>query len=240
MSNVNVVGVSQSVLIENGFNLKDNKVSVIPNICRDRKFPVMTPLRRENYRKEFGFKDNQFVIGFIGRISEEKGLHILFEAYNKISEEIRSSITIAITGSSWFKDAKMSNYHQNLLNQSNGLDINWLGYVNNWELHKVYQSLDVTIVPSTWKEPAGQVVIESQSCGTQVIASNIGGIPEYSSPKELKFEVSNSDDLARAIEKSFIVNSQNKENDIHFRSKWVRAHFDLETITKKWLETYIK
>ena len=41
------------------------------------------------------------------------------------------------------------------------------------------QAADCFVCPSLWGEAAGLVNIEAQACGTPVIASRIGGIPEY-------------------------------------------------------------
>ncbi len=41
------------------------------------------------------------------------------------------------------------------------------------------QAADVLVCPSRWREAAGLVNLEAQACGLPVVASAIGGIPEY-------------------------------------------------------------
>ena len=41
------------------------------------------------------------------------------------------------------------------------------------------QAADAFVCPSRWAEAAGLVNIEAQACGLPVLASRIGGIPEY-------------------------------------------------------------
>ena len=41
------------------------------------------------------------------------------------------------------------------------------------------QAADVLVCPSLWQEAAGLVNVEAQACGLPVVASRIGGIPEY-------------------------------------------------------------
>ena len=54
-----------------------------------------------------------------------------------------------------------------------------IGYLDNKELYKYQSIADFAIVPSVWNEPAGLVVLEAQAAGLPVVASNVGGIPEF-------------------------------------------------------------
>src|SRR5699024_2212010 len=135
-------------------------------------------------REKYKIPRKNFVIGFAGRISPEKGLEILLDAINSLDDAEKKEYTLLIAGASWFKNSKKSEYEIKVMEKSKKLNIKWLGYIDNWELYKFYNICDVCIVPSIWEEPAGQVVLEAQSTGTKVIASNIGGIPEFLSPYE--------------------------------------------------------
>jgi glycosyltransferase involved in cell wall biosynthesis len=53
-----------------------------------------------------------------------------------------------------------------------------LGYVEHRLLPLLYNAADITIVPS-YSEGAPLVILESLACGTPVIATNVGGNPEY-------------------------------------------------------------
>jgi glycosyltransferase involved in cell wall biosynthesis len=54
--------------------------------------------------------------------------------------------------------------------------INFLGHITNTT--SLFQVSDVTVLPSLWSEPFPRSIIESMACGTPVVASRIGGIPE--------------------------------------------------------------
>ena len=60
---------------------------------------------------------------------------------------------------------------------------------------------DVVVVPSTWNEPFGRVIVEAMSTGRPVIASRVGGIPEIlTGPLErFLFERGDAPDLAHRI-----------------------------------------
>jgi glycosyltransferase involved in cell wall biosynthesis len=63
------------------------------------------------------------------------------------------------------------------------------------------QAADVLLCPSLWAEAAGLVNIEAQACGLPVVASRIGGIPEYVNHEQtgLLFEPGDPRDLARQL-----------------------------------------
>ena len=47
----------------------------------------------------------------------------------------------------------------------------------------IYTALDVAVVPSQYPEPFGRVSVEAQACGTPVVCSDAGGLPETLSPQ---------------------------------------------------------
>lgn len=244
--NIEIVGISHSIIKEIGGSLNNQRYSVIPNICREKYFPLYTDESKHNSRLMLNIPESKFVIAFVGRIVPEKGLHILLEAIKNLSEELQTKITLLVAGSSWFKNAEKNKYEQAIINQSINMDVRWLGYVDNWSLYKIYHACDVFIMPSVWSEPAGQVILEAQCCGTHVIASNVGGIPEYLSPFETTVEPNSPEKLANEIKKLLLrkeVNINSSEHDKTIakkRSDWVKDNFSLDKITQMWLDLYSK
>lgn len=234
---VDVVGISESVLNGIGRSKNEENVAIIPNICRYENFPVLNYNAVNEIKKKYGIDKEEYVIGFAGRISSEKGLDVLLDAIAKLK---RNNITLLIAGSSWFKDAKKTEYEKKVFEKSKSLNVKWLGYVDNWLLHEIYNISDIFTVPSVWEEPAGQVVIEAQSCGTKVIASNIGGIPEFLSPYETTFEAGNAEDLSRKIQKEM---DENNSEDFEVKNKrhnWVKERYNIDVISNMWIEHYKK
>lgn len=64
-----------------------------------------------------------------------------------------------------------------ILKQMKDLDVVFAGRVPQTEVAKYMNAMDVMVLPSR-QEGFGAVVIEAQACGTCVIGSNNGGIPE--------------------------------------------------------------
>lgn len=226
------VGVSESVLQLDKYKFK--KYSVIHNICRNEIFPFVNNPDREKLKTKFELTEGQYTILFVGRLSKEKGLTVLLDAVSKIPKEISKKITIMVAGGSWFKGSSKTQYQIDVEESGKNLDIRWLGYVDNWILKDLYGAADVFIFPSIWEEPAGQVLLEAQSCGTKVIASHIGGIPEYLSPFEQTFSAGDSSQL-----KEMILMDMNSTDDFREeRSKWVQENFASDKISKEWIKLY--
>lgn len=104
--------------------------------------------------------------GYIGRISEIKGIDRLIDAFKSASIE-NSELWIAGTG----PDALV----QELKQRSNTSNIHWLGYKNASDF---YHEVDVVVVPSVCNETFSGVVYEAQSLGKIVLGSARGGTPE--------------------------------------------------------------
>ncbi len=57
-------------------------------------------------------------------------------------------------------------------------NLRYLGLIPNTELPDYYRAADVVLVPSQYPEGFGRVICEALACGTPVIASRLGGIPD--------------------------------------------------------------
>jgi len=57
-------------------------------------------------------------------------------------------------------------------------NLEYVGLIQNNHLHVYYKAADVVLVPSQYPEGFGRVICEALACGTPVLASNIGGIPD--------------------------------------------------------------
>ena len=68
-------------------------------------------------------------------------------------------------------------------------------------MQPVLQAADLFVCPSRWAEAAGLVNLEAQACGLPVVASRIGGIPEYvdDGRSGTLFEPGNVQQLAAAV-----------------------------------------
>jgi glycosyltransferase involved in cell wall biosynthesis len=150
-----VVGVSNAVLkVHDELGLFQNTRirDVIFNIVP----PISVPPR--------GIPD-PVVFGFLGRITESKGVDVLVRAFARMTKSARLVIGGRVS------DDEMAR----LQAAAKPRQIDFLGFVTPQEF---FAAVDVLVVPSIWDEALGMVTLEGQAAGRPTIGAAIGGIPE--------------------------------------------------------------
>ena len=161
------------------------------------------------YKKiPLNYAKSDFRVGYMGRISEEKGVKALLSAIELLkNENINISLTIAGAGD---LEPLLSEYE----------NVEYLGVLRHSEAHKFYENIDLFVLPSEtrkfWKEQFGRVIVESVATGRPVLGSNSGAIPEVLGKLELPFifEEGNIEDLVMQINKIIKIYEDGKMDDL--------------------------
>ena len=174
----------------NNFNTSQNRIKVIynmvdqyQNLKKDSNVITKIELQRAN---------NEFVIGFVGRLNyQEKGIDTLLAAFRDLTQ-IYNNIKLMMIGDG-IDNSKIQEFIE-----SYKLNAKLLSSVKN--IFPYYKLMDILIVPSKI-EPFGIVIIEAGMMKKTVIASNVDGIPELISNGEngLLFESGNVEELKEQI-----------------------------------------
>jgi glycosyltransferase involved in cell wall biosynthesis len=128
-------------------------------------YPFKVPLK-----KGVKLDSRNFNILFVGRISEQKGIIILLDVIDLLSQEaFFDKLKFRIVGSgedNLVKEIKTftKRYH----------NVAYLGHIIHDKINKLYEWSDVVIIPSLY-ETVNYVALEAGSCGRIVIASDIPG-----------------------------------------------------------------
>ena len=118
-----------------------------------------------------GLHERAIRLGYVGRISYVKGLHVLIDALKLLPEGCRYELHV-------FGDAATKSeqkYLRNLRARSERMPIRWHGKVAYGDIVKAYHAVDAVILPSIYLEAFGLTVVEALSAGRPVIASRCGG-----------------------------------------------------------------
>ncbi|NDJ23275.1 glycosyltransferase [Nostoc sp. B(2019)] len=173
----------------------------------------------EHDNKKTNKKDIKQIL-FVGRISPEKGVHILIDAFNKVVSRY-PQVQLKLVGSEnalvpWYtldrEDPQIQNLRpyyqgsyrshlQNRLTSTAASSVFFLGKVPHFELFEYYQQADIFIFPSVWNEAFGMPIVEAMSMGLPVIATRGGAFPELVEDEKtgLLVERGDADALAEAI-----------------------------------------
>lgn len=139
------------------------------------KFEKAIPVNRSN----LGLSDDDFVIVYSGRLTEEKGILQLICAI-KQAQEIPNLKLIIIGASSYGKDEHETSFTNKLKKESECIKdkVIFTGFINYDTIPAIIKTADIAVVPSMWDEPFGLTVVEAMAAGLPLITTRSGGIPE--------------------------------------------------------------
>lgn len=129
---------------------------------------------------------------FVGRLVPEKGVDGLLRAVAALDP----SVVLDVAGE--------GDHRAVLERQAAALGlqdrVTFHGWVAGPALYALYRSARVVAVPSAWHEPAGLVPLEAAAWGRPVVATQVGGLPEYAHPSFSRLVPPNDDaGLAAAL-----------------------------------------
>lgn len=132
---------------------------------------------------------------FMGRIVPQKGLDWLVQALSRVTVPVH--LDVAGRG---YQEAQIRKQVERF---GLGQRVTFHGWLGESEVLDLIRRSRAVIFPSVWHEPAGLVTIEAGALGRPVIASRVGGIPEYVVPGRTALLVEPSDvtGLAGTIER---------------------------------------
>lgn len=118
--------------------------------------------------------DSRLVFGFVGRIAEEKGLHILLAAA-ALLRDAAPAAEVHVWGDPEQEPFYTARCRALALD---GVPVRFRGRFDRGRLADVYAELDVLVVPSIWDENSPLVVFEAFAAGAPVIAADVTGLSE--------------------------------------------------------------
>jgi len=114
-----------------------------------------------------------FIVGYVGRLAEEKGVDLLLEALGGLDGTWRAYVL----GSGPASEALQAQARR--LGLANRVSFD--PWILSSQMPAYYHQLDALVLPSrtrpNWKEQFGRVLVEAMACGVPVIGSDSGEIP---------------------------------------------------------------
>jgi glycosyltransferase involved in cell wall biosynthesis len=131
---------------------------------------------------------------FLGRMSADKGAH------RAIAVAREAGLPLKLAGKK--QDPKEVEYFAQYVEPHLVDGIEYLGEVTHGQKVELLQDARVTLFPIDWEEPFGLVMIESMACGTPVIATRRGAVPEVIEHGRCGIIVDHSREMASALEQA--------------------------------------
>jgi glycosyltransferase involved in cell wall biosynthesis len=161
---------------------------------------------------------------FLGRMSPDKGAH------RAIAVAMELGLPLKMAGKK--REAKEEQYFTEFVQPHLGHGIEWLGEVSHGTKVDLLQNARATLFPIEWEEPFGLVMIESMACGTPVIATRHGAVPEVIEHGRSGLIVDNYREMAPALDEA------DRLDPLDCR-RYVEQHFAPERMVGDYVDAYL-
>ncbi len=206
-----------------------DKIAVIPPAV---EVAQVDETALQAFRKKYGLQPGQLVIGMLARLATEKGVEYLVQAMPHILARFPNARVLYV------------GQHENVLGEEAyarklapmiaALGEHWsfLGVLPDEEVAAFFRVCDVTVLPSlNSTESFGMVQVESMTCGTPVVASDLPGVrqPVAMTGMGRTVPVADAPALAQAI-----IDVLSHPQDYRGNPAQVRLRFSSDTIAAQY------
>lgn len=186
---------------------------------------------REDAKRALGLDPTRPVIGFVGRLSDEKGLPYLIQALATSSQDF-SQVQTLIVGEGEARAAVQAQIDQNGL----GNQVQLLG--NRRDTPLIYSALDLFVLPSVL-EAFPMVLLEAMACGCPVLATEVGEVARIIEPQGTGLIVPPRDPQALARAMVSVLTRPTWSQEMGQQgSLRVAQHFSSDAMAERYLQVY--
>jgi glycosyltransferase involved in cell wall biosynthesis len=177
-----------------GYRLADGIVTYTPamasELSLDRYEEKLYPngaryVDTDRFSPRTPYEERDRVVGYVGRLDEEKGIRMLAEVAKQLPEDV----TFVFAG-----DGELRGWLENELSeQLDSGSVEMVGWVDHEDVPEVLSRLRLLILSSHPTEGLPTIILESFACGTPVYATPVSGVPDVVREGETGFLMENID-----------------------------------------------
>jgi glycosyltransferase involved in cell wall biosynthesis len=194
------------------------------------------PAGGAGWRRKAGLPADMLLIGYAGKLVEEKGLRTLLHAFADVARANPRAHLILAGGGPLHDELIATASEMGLAER-----VHLPGIIHNSDLPAFMNALDVFVLPSetrsNWREQFGRVIVEAMSCGVPVVGSDSGEIPTVLGDAGLIFHEGDSAALAGQL-LCILSNSEERVRLAHAGRERVLRLFSVEQVARKHLSLY--
>ncbi len=161
-----------------------NKVTAVPNGVNVESFRPSDP---RGVRRKYGLGERYIL--FVGSIDPRKNLGRLLKAWRQVEEKAGAVLVIAGGRNRVFRSTEVD---------EGTSQVKLLGYVPEEDLAGLYSGATFFVMPSLL-EGFGLTVLEAMACGTPVLTSNAGALPEVADGAAVQVKATSVDEMRRGM-----------------------------------------
>jgi glycosyltransferase involved in cell wall biosynthesis len=195
------------------FGVPKSKMTAIPN-----------GIDLETFR-DLGYERDENSLLFVGRLSPVKRLDLLFDALPLVKKTI-PDIKLKIIGRDWGVKSKLIETAKELKISNN---IEFLGGMPFDKLIEHYNRAKVFVLTSKY-EAFGITIMEAIGCGTPVVVTSVGGVPEVVGDSGILCK-ENAESVAKGILE--VLTNSEKYDDLKKKTQIRRKGFSWDDIAKR-------
>ncbi|HOP47964.1 MAG TPA: glycosyltransferase [Desulfobacteraceae bacterium] len=222
-----VIAVSQGIkqeLLKSG--LREPRIDVVLNAVQTEMDNEILKQDRYTRRRALDVSESDFVLGYIGRLSKEKGVSYLLDAAEILFQQGIPIKVLIIGDGPAKKDSELIVRQKGLENKV--FFAGFQTYVKAW-----IPAMDVFLLPSL-TEGTPMALLEAMACRIPIVASSVGGVPQIieSGKDGILVAPGNPEELAAGVMALYNNNSQ-REQFVEAARKKIISNFNI----KKWTKT---
>jgi glycosyltransferase involved in cell wall biosynthesis len=160
-------GISpESKGVLNGLDLKKHEHKILTEGSRF--------VDTSRFRVTTKFQDRDLVVGYVGRLAKEKGIAELVDAIPLIAKRKQMSFLIGGNGACFAEVKKACER----MSAEEAVSVTVPGWIAEEELPSFLNALRLLVLPTHHPEGLPTIVLEAMACGTPVLATPVGAIPD--------------------------------------------------------------
>lgn len=168
-------------------------------------------------------QDKQGFLLWLGRFSPDKGAHLAIEAARAAGRRI------VLAGK--LSEGLEKDYFAAEVEPLLGTDAEYVGEADAVLKRELFSQASAFLFPIQWEEPFGMVMAEAMACGTPVVATCRGSVPEVVADGISGIIVDRLEDLPAAVEKAEALEPRRVRS-------WAEQQFDLPVMAERYERIY--